>query len=48
MKTIEEPFSQEKRSFFPTKDMHTPPHLTFAPVLMKDAQCAESNEESIF
>ena len=29
--------------FFPTKDMQTP-RLSFAPVLMKDAQCAESIE----
>ena len=35
--------------YFPTKDMQTPPlPFSFAPVLMKDAQCAESNEKSYF
>ena len=33
---------------FPTKDMQTPPPLSFAPVFMKDAECAETNEGSIF
>ena len=32
--------------FFPSKDMQNPP-LSFAPVLMEDAQYAESNEKSI-
>ena len=35
--------------YFPIKDMQTPPlPLSFAPVLMKDAQCAESNEKNQF
>ena len=33
--------------YFPTKDMQTPT-LSFFPGLMKDAQCDESNEQSIF
>ena len=31
----------------PSKDMQTPPPLSFALIFMKDAQCAESNEKSI-
>ena len=36
--------------YFPTQDMQAAPPLplSFAPVFMKDAQCAESNEKSIF
>ena len=36
--------------FFPTKDMQTPSHprLSFDPVFMDDALCAETNEKSIF
>ena len=34
----------------PTKDVQTPssPTLSFAPILMEDAQYAETNEKSIF
>ena len=34
----------------PTKDMQSPPSppLNFYPTFMKDAQCAENNEKSIF
>ena len=35
--------------YLPTKDMQIPPlPLCFAPVLIKDLQCAELNEKSIF
>ena len=34
----------EFASFFPTKDMQTPP-LSFDLVFMDDAQCAETNEK---
>ena len=27
--------------FFPTKDMQTPPPLSFDPIFMDDAECAE-------
>ena len=33
--------------YLPTKDMQTPP-FSFTPVLIIDAQCADSNEKSIF
>ena len=39
---------QKPRGYFPTKDMKTPPLLSFDPVFMDDAQCAETNEKSIF
>ena len=35
------------KGFFPNKNMQTPLTLSFAPVLMKDEECAESNEKSI-
>ena len=38
---------QATKGFFPTKDRQTP-HLSFDPVFMDDAQCAETNENSIF
>ena len=31
-----------------TRDMQIPPPFRFDPTFMKDAQCAESNEKSIF
>ena len=34
--------------YFPAEDIQTSPTLSFAPVLIEDAQCAESNEKSIF
>ena len=37
----------EKTGFFPTKYMQTPP-ISFDPVFMDDAKCAETNEKSIF
>ena len=33
--------------FFPTKYMQTGPPLSFAPILMEDAQYAELNEKLI-
>ena len=42
-------FSEEiwsSMGFFPTKDMQIP-CLSFDPVFMVDAQCAETNEKSI-
>ena len=32
----------------PSKDMQTLPQLSFDPIFMEDAQCAETNEKSIF
>ena len=34
--------------YFPTNDMQTPAPLSFDPIFMDDAQCAETNEKSIF
>ena len=40
-------FSLQKLGPVPSKDMQTPP-LSNCQTFMKDAQCAETNEKSIF
>ena len=40
--------SSNIKGFFQTKDMHDPPPLSLAPILMEDLKCAQSNEKSIF
>ena len=37
-----------KNGYFPTNDIQTPAPLSFDPVVIDDAQCAETNEKYIF